>query len=152
MPLVAQRFYVETLGCPKNDVDSHKLVGALVADGLEATDRVDAADVVVVNTCAFVDEARRESIDTILDLHERRAEGSRLVVTGCLAERYGAELEAELPEVDQVAGFGQPLLGAAAGGPRRRSAGGRSPCRRRRSLRSTSSTCPDPDRRCPGPT
>jgi len=105
--LVSQRFYIETLGCPKNDVDSDKLIGALVADGMEATDDAGLADLVVVNTCAFIDEARRESIDTILALDEQRGEGSRLVVTGCLAERYGAELAAELPEVDQVAGFGQ---------------------------------------------
>jgi ribosomal protein S12 methylthiotransferase len=104
---VSQRFYIETLGCPKNDVDSDKLVGALLADGMEATDDAAAADLVVVNTCAFIDEARRESIDTILALDEQRRDGSRLVVTGCMAERYGAELAAELPEVDQVAGFGQ---------------------------------------------
>ncbi len=104
---VSQRFYIETLGCPKNDVDSDKLVGALLADGMEATDDAALADLVVVNTCAFIDEARRESIDTILALDERRRDGSRLVVTGCMAERYGDELAAELPEVDQVAGFGQ---------------------------------------------
>ena len=68
-----QRFYVETLGCPKNDVDSDKLVGALVADGMEATDDASAADLVVVNTSAFIGEARQESIDTILALDERAA-------------------------------------------------------------------------------
>lgn len=104
---MSQRFYIETLGCPKNDVDSDKLVGALIADGMEATDDAALADLVVVNTCAFIDEARRESIDTILALAEQRREGSRLVVTGCMAERYGDELAAELAEVDQVAGFGQ---------------------------------------------
>jgi ribosomal protein S12 methylthiotransferase len=104
---MAQRFYVETLGCPKNDVDSDKLVGALLADGMEPTDDAGAADLVVVNTCAFIDAARRESIDTILALDEQRRSGSKLVVTGCMAERYGDELAAELPEVDQVAGFGQ---------------------------------------------
>jgi ribosomal protein S12 methylthiotransferase len=104
---VSKRFYIETLGCPKNDVDSDKLIGALLADGMEPTDEAGRADLVVVNTCAFIDEARRESIDTILALDEQRGEGSRLVVTGCMAERYGNELAAELPEVDQVAGFGQ---------------------------------------------
>ncbi|MGA9276763.1 30S ribosomal protein S12 methylthiotransferase RimO [Ilumatobacter sp.] len=102
-----QRFYVETLGCPKNDVDSDKLVGALVADGMQATDDASAADLVVVNTCAFIGEARQESIDTILALDEQRQSASRLVVTGCMAERYGSELAEALPEVDQVAGFGQ---------------------------------------------
>ncbi len=111
---MAQRFYLETLGCPKNDVDSDKLVGALVADGMSATDDASAADLVVVNTCAFIEDARRESIETILALDESRRDGSRLVVTGCMAERYGDELSAELPEVDQVAGFGQSF---ASGDP-----------------------------------
>ncbi len=102
-----QRFYVETLGCPKNDVDSDKLIGALVADGMEATDDAAAADLVVVNTCAFIGDARKESIDTIMALDELRRADSRLVVTGCMAERYGSELAEALPEVDQVAGFGQ---------------------------------------------
>ncbi len=102
-----QRFYLETLGCPKNDVDSDKLVGALVADGMEATTDAGSADLVVVNTCAFIEEARKESIDTILALDERRRSTSRHGVTGCQAARYGAELADALPEVDQVAGFGQ---------------------------------------------
>jgi len=80
------------------------------------TDDPSAADLVVVNTCAFIDEARRESIDTILALDDRRADGSRLVVPGCMAERYGDELAAALPEVDSVAGFGVPV---AAPTPRR---------------------------------
>ncbi|MFZ9817901.1 MAG: MiaB/RimO family radical SAM methylthiotransferase, partial [Ilumatobacteraceae bacterium] len=106
---MTQRFYVETLGCPKNDVDSDKIIGTLLADGLVATDDPSAADLVVINTCAFIEEARRESIDTVLALAESRKDGSRLVVTGCMAERYGAELAEALPEVDQVAGFGVPV-------------------------------------------
>ena len=109
-----KRFYVETLGCPKNQVDSDKLIGTLLADGMVATDSAELADLVVVNTCAFIDEARRESIDTILSLDERRRDTSRLVVTGCMAERYGDELAAELPEVDLVAGFGVPVHEPAA--------------------------------------
>ena len=101
------RFYVETLGCPKNDVDSDKLVGALASDGMEATADAADADLIVVNTCAFIGAARQESIDTIFALHDQRKDGSKLVVTGCMAERYGDELAAELPEVDQVAGFGE---------------------------------------------
>ena len=103
---MAKRFYIETLGCPKNQVDSDKLVGTLLADGMVATDEPGLADLVVVNTCAFIGEARQESIDTILALEDQRRDGARLVVTGCMAERYGAELAAALPEVDQVAGFG----------------------------------------------
>ena len=108
-----QRFYLETLGCPKNQVDSDKLAGTLVADGLAPTDDPGAADLVVVNTCAFIEAARRESIDTVLALGEQRRHGARLVVTGCMAERYGDELGAALPEVDQVAGFGVRLHDAA---------------------------------------
>ncbi|MEO8163524.1 MAG: 30S ribosomal protein S12 methylthiotransferase RimO [Ilumatobacteraceae bacterium] len=105
-----QRFYIETLGCPKNDVDSDKIVGLLLRDGLSATDDPAVADVVVVNTCAFIEDARKESIDTVLALGARRKEGARLVVTGCMAERYGSELAAAMPEVDQVAGFGVPVM------------------------------------------
>ena len=106
---MAQRFYVETLGCPKNQVDSDKLIGTLLADGMTPTDDAALADLVVVNTCAFIDEARKESIDTILALEDQRKDGARLVVTGCMAERYGDELATALPEVDQVAGFGVPV-------------------------------------------
>jgi ribosomal protein S12 methylthiotransferase len=106
---VNKRFYVETLGCPKNQVDSDKIIGTLLADGMVPTDEAADADLVVVNTCAFIDEARRESIDTILALDDQRKRGARLVVTGCMAERYGAELAEALPEVDQVAGFGVPV-------------------------------------------
>jgi len=107
--VVQQRFYVETLGCPKNDVDSDKIVGTLLADGLIATNDPSLADLVVVNTCAFIEDARKESIDTVLALGAQRKDGARLVVTGCMAERYGAELAEALPEVDQVAGFGVPV-------------------------------------------
>ena len=103
---MASQFYVETLGCPKNEVDSEKIMGLLISEGHTQTNDVSQADLVVVNTCAFIEEARRESIDTILNLSDQRKTGSRLVVTGCMAERYGDELAAELPEVDQVAGFG----------------------------------------------
>ena len=116
---MSQRFYVETLGCPKNQVDSDKLIGTLLADGMLPTDDVGAADLVVVNTCAFIEDARKESIDTIIAIDERRDASSRLVVTGCMAERYGAELADALPEVDQVAGFGVPVhrpAGAASNG------------------------------------
>jgi ribosomal protein S12 methylthiotransferase len=104
-----QRFYVETLGCPKNQVDSDKLVGTMLADGMVAAGSAAEADVVVVNTCAFIEEARQESIDTILALDGARKDGARLVVTGCMAERYGHELAEALPEVDQVSGFGVPV-------------------------------------------
>src|SRR5580704_5048668 len=106
---MSRRYWVETLGCPKNEVDSAKLVGTLVADGYSEAEGPEHADLVVVNTCAFVEAARQESIDTVLALADVRREGARLVVTGCLAERYGAELAAALPEVDQVSGFNVPV-------------------------------------------
>src|SRR4051794_34089627 len=110
---MAERFYVETLGCPKNAVDSDKVVATLLADGLVPTDAPDQADLVVVNTCAFIDAARQESIDVALALAATKRPGARLVVTGCMAERYGDELAAALPEADLVAGFGVPVtLGA----------------------------------------
>ena len=106
---MAGSFWIETLGCPKNQVDSDKLVGSMLADGLLPAESAESADVVVVNTCAFVEEARQESIDTILGLDAARAPGAKLVVTGCMAERYGSELADALPEVDAVSGFGVPV-------------------------------------------
>jgi len=113
---MTESFWIETLGCPKNEVDSDKLVGTMLADGLVPADSPESADVVVVNTCAFVEQARQESIDTILGLDSVRAPGARLVVTGCMAERYGEELSQALPEIDSVAGFGVPVtLGSTRG-------------------------------------
>ena len=110
-------FVVHTLGCPKNQVDSDKLTGLLVADGLSPAGDTSEADMVVVNTCAFVEEARQESIDTILALSETKAPGASLVVTGCLAERYGDELAEALPEADRIAGFGMELTSGFAAPP-----------------------------------
>src|SRR6476661_5265554 len=99
------RFYVETLGCPKNAVDSDKVVATLLADGLVPADAPGDADLVVVNTCAFIDAARQESIEVALGLAATKRPGARLVVTGCMAERYGEELASALPEADAVVGF-----------------------------------------------
>jgi ribosomal protein S12 methylthiotransferase len=104
------RYWLQTLGCPKNQVDSDKLEGHLAARGYEPASGPETADLAVVNTCAFIEAARQESIDTVLELADVRAEGSRLVVTGCMAERYGDELRQALPEVDLVAGFGEDLI------------------------------------------
>ena len=106
---MAGTYWIETLGCPKNQVDSDKLEGTLIADGFTGAAAADMADVVVVNTCAFIEAAREESIETILRLEAERRPGAKIVVTGCLAERHGAELAAALPEVDQVSGFGVPV-------------------------------------------
>ena len=109
-----QTYFLETLGCPKNQVDSDKLEGRFAADGMAPVDSPDEADIVVVNTCAFIDEARQESVDTILSLSDQRREGAKLVVTGCMAERHGDEIADSLPEVDQVAPFGIDITGSTA--------------------------------------
>ena len=112
------RYWLETLGCPKNQVDSDKLAGTLEADGYLRAESPASADLVVVNTCAFIDQARQESVDTVLALSEVRRAGARVVVTGCMAERYGEELADALPEVDLVAGFGVPVtLSSKAAAP-----------------------------------
>ncbi|MGH9074168.1 MAG: MiaB/RimO family radical SAM methylthiotransferase, partial [Acidimicrobiales bacterium] len=111
-----RRYWVETLGCPKNQVDSDKLAGTLLADGMAPAAGPGDADLVVVNTCAFIEAAREESIETVLALSGARSPSARLVVTGCLAQRYGDELAEALPEVDLVAGFGVPVtLGSRPG-------------------------------------
>ncbi|MHB8245673.1 MAG: MiaB/RimO family radical SAM methylthiotransferase [Acidimicrobiales bacterium] len=109
-------YWISTLGCPKNEVDSAKLAGRLAASGYGEAFGPDDADLIVVNTCAFIEPAREESIGTILELSERRRPGARLAVTGCLAERSGAELAAEMPEIDIVAGFGMDVDGDLSGG------------------------------------
>jgi ribosomal protein S12 methylthiotransferase len=98
-----------SLGCPKNLVDSEVMLGLAEQAGHEITADADTADVVVVNTCAFIDRAKQESIDTILEMAElkKQVAGRRLVVTGCLAERYREELQREIPEIDAVLGTGE---------------------------------------------
>ena len=111
------RYWIETLGCPKNQVDSDKLAGLLESQGYLVATSPDVADLVVANTCAFIEAAREESIETVLDLADRKLAGARLVVTGCMAERYGDELAAALPEVDLVAGFGESLTSVVPSTP-----------------------------------
>jgi ribosomal protein S12 methylthiotransferase len=98
-----------SLGCPKNLVDSEVMLGLVQEAGHEVTRRADEADVIVVNTCAFIDHAKQESVNAILELAEHKKTGvcRRLVVTGCLAERYRDELVRELPEIDAVLGTGE---------------------------------------------
>ena len=103
------RYWIETLGCPKNHVDSDKLAGLLESQGYTVAASPAKADLVVANTCAFIEAAREESIETVLALADLKRSSARLVVTGCMAERYGDELATALPEVDLVAGFGESL-------------------------------------------
>src|SRR5579872_5610104 len=98
-----------SLGCPKNLVDSEVMLGYARDAGHEITPDAANADVIVVNTCAFIDNAKQESIDAILEMAQQKRDGrcSRLVVTGCLAERYRDELRQEIPEIDALLGTGE---------------------------------------------
>jgi ribosomal protein S12 methylthiotransferase len=98
-----------SLGCPKNLVDGEVMLGMAREAGHELTTTASEADVLVVNTCAFIDSAKQESIDAILEMAAQKRDGrcSRLVVTGCLAERYRDELRREIPEIDAVLGTGE---------------------------------------------
>lgn len=95
-----------TLGCARNEVDSEELAGRLEGSGWELVDADDTADVIVVNTCGFVEQAKKDSIDTLLAASDvAKGRGAKVVAVGCLAERYGAELAESLPEADAVLGF-----------------------------------------------
>lgn len=96
-----------TLGCTRNDVDSEELAGRLSAEGWTLVDDAAQADVAVVNTCGFIEQAKKDSIDAILEANDLREHGrtQKVVAVGCLAERYGKELADELPEADAVLGF-----------------------------------------------
>ena len=98
-----------SLGCPKNLVDSEVMMGQLAARGHELTPHPDEADVLVVNTCSFIDPAKRESVDTILEMAEYKKFGAakKLIVAGCLVERYRQQILQQIPEVDAVVGTGE---------------------------------------------
>ena len=105
-PARTPRASLLTLGCARNDIDSEELAGRLSADGWQVVDSADAPDVIVVNTCGFVEQAKKDSVDTLLAAADIAAgSGAKVVAVGCLAERYGAELAASLPEADAVLGF-----------------------------------------------
>jgi ribosomal protein S12 methylthiotransferase len=98
-----------SLGCPKNLVDSEVMMGILARDGYEMTPRADDADILIVNTCSFIESAQKESVDTILEMAEHKKFGSakKLIVAGCLVERYRDQILAQVPEVDAVVGTGE---------------------------------------------
>jgi ribosomal protein S12 methylthiotransferase len=100
------KVHFTTLGCPKNQVDSELMLGMLARAGHEITERAEAAECLVVNTCAFIDQAREESVNTILELArlKERGRARALIVTGCLPQRYGGELLTEIPEVSAILG------------------------------------------------
>src|SRR6187402_499201 len=109
-----------SLGCPKNLVDSEVMLGLAQQAGHELTQDASGADVLIVNTCAFIDSAKRESIDAILEMAQHKKDGAcrRLIVTGCMAERYRDELKKEIPEIDALLGTGQvpEIVAAIAAG------------------------------------
>jgi ribosomal protein S12 methylthiotransferase len=100
------KVHFTTLGCPKNQVDSELMLGMLTRSGHEITDVAQTADCLVVNTCAFIDRAREESVQTILELAKVKETGRAraLIVTGCLTQRYGGEILSEIPEVTAILG------------------------------------------------
>jgi ribosomal protein S12 methylthiotransferase len=106
-----------SLGCPKNLVDSEVMMGLLDQAGAEMTNRPETADILVVNTCSFIDKAKQESIDTILQMAQHKLSGKarKLIVAGCLVERYRDEIRKNMPEVDAVVGTGEleSILAAA---------------------------------------
>ena len=119
-----------SLGCPKNLVDSEVMLGLAQQAGHQLTRDAADADVLVVNTCAFIDKAKQESIDAILEMAEHKKTGAcrKLVVTGCMAERYRDELKAQIPEIDAVLGTGEvPAIVDAIGGAVSGRAGAKDP-------------------------
>jgi ribosomal protein S12 methylthiotransferase len=103
-PDAGQRIYFVSLGCPKNQVDTELMLGQVAAAGHALVDAPEGADVIVVNTCAFIDAAKEESVDTILEMAQHKKPTGKLVVTGCLAQRYAGELAKDIPEIDHILG------------------------------------------------
>jgi len=105
MSAAPQKVYFVSLGCPKNQVDTEVMLGQVRDAGHVLVDDAEGADVIVVNTCAFIDAAKEESVDTILEMAEHKKSACRkLVVTGCLAQRHSQELAADIPEIDHLLG------------------------------------------------
>ena len=98
-----------SLGCPKNTVDSERVLGDLVTSGYDVTPDEEDAEIIIVNTCGFIESAKKESIDAILEMAQKKIDGKcqKLIVTGCLAERHTQELLDEIPEIDHMLGVGQ---------------------------------------------
>jgi ribosomal protein S12 methylthiotransferase len=119
---MSKKVYLEQLGCPKNEVDGEHLMGALARAGYERTTDPAQGDVLVVNTCGFIEPAKKESIDRILHLARyKNGNGRRLLVAGCLAQRYPQQLLSDIPEIDALVGVDRPedvvaaALGTASG-------------------------------------
>src|SRR6266550_4402978 len=119
--VVRQKVGFVSLGCPKNLVDSEVMMGLLSRAGAELTRRAEDADVIVVNTCSFIESAQQESVNTILEMaaHKNGGRAKRLVVAGCLVERFREQIQKDIPEVDAVVGTGEleKILAAAGVAP-----------------------------------
>lgn len=109
MQVTNKTIFFQSLGCPKNLVDTEVMAGITIGDGYKVVPRPEDASVIVVNTCSFINESKRESIDAILEAAEHKESGTcqRLIVTGCLPQRYKADLKVSFPEVDAFVGTGQ---------------------------------------------
>ncbi len=112
-----QKIYFVSLGCPKNQVDTELMLGQVQAAGHELVHAPEGADVIVVNTCAFIDAAKEESVDTILEMAQHKGKAGKLVVTGCLAQRYAGDLANDIPEIDHILGSSDFQSIAKAIGP-----------------------------------
>lgn len=102
-----KKVFIDTLGCPKNFNDSEFAAGILEENGYEIIDSPEDADIIMVNTCGFINDAKKESIEHIFEMSERRKAGGKLVVSGCLSQRYSEELSKEIPEADCIIGVNQ---------------------------------------------
>ena len=102
-----KKVFIDTLGCPKNFNDSEFAAGILEENGYEIIDSPEDADIIMVNTCGFINDAKKESIEHIFEMNERRKAGGKLVVSGCLSQRYSEELSKEIPEADCIIGVNQ---------------------------------------------
>src|SRR5947199_7142589 len=108
-PKTAPKVGFVSLGCPKNLVDSEVMMGLLARAGAELTRRAEDADVIVVNTCSFIESAQQESVNTILEMaaHKNGGKAKKLVVAGCLVERFRDQIRKDIPDVDEVVGTGE---------------------------------------------
>src|SRR5258708_26475220 len=122
-PPASKKVHFVSLGCVKNRVDTEVMLGVADGAGWSIVDEPGDAEVIVVNTCGFIGEAKKESVDTIFEMAEYKRVGAckRLVVTGCLSQRYASELEADMPEVDHFLASGDMLkLGPVLAGEAQR--------------------------------
>jgi ribosomal protein S12 methylthiotransferase len=133
---IGQRIYFVSLGCSKNQVDTELMLGQVTAAGHQLVERAEDADVIVVNTCAFIDAAKEESVDTILEMAQYKKSAPRkLVVTGCLAQRHSEDLAKEIPEIDHILGSADfPALAKLLEQSSQPQRSASQPARRRRAL------------------